>query len=106
MRLYEQLSFPLRLRLAGAQSSLQLEQPDLSVDSSCISCQTAVCTDNAVTRNNEGDGVMSDSSADCPGRLAGHSFPLCDPGGDLSVGHGLTVGYREENIIDSFTERC
>lgn len=44
---------------------LKFKQGSLFIQSACIACQTAVCSDNSVTGNYYRDRVMSNSAADC-----------------------------------------
>lgn len=78
---------------------LKFQKGCLFIQSACITCQTAVCSDNSVTGNYYRDGIMTDGTSDCLSRHMLSTLLFCEYTGDLSVGHGLSVGYRQKYII-------
>ena len=86
---------------------LKFQKGCLFIQSACIACQTAVCSDNSVTGNYYRDGIMSNGTSDCLSRHTLSSLLLCEDTGYLSVGHSLSVRYCQHDIAYCLSEwRC
>ncbi len=85
---------------------LKFQKGCLFIQTACIACQTAVCSDNSMTGNYYRDRVMSHSTADCLSRHMLSTLLICDDICYLAIGHSLSVRYRQKYIIYCLSERC
>ena len=84
---------------------LKFQKGCLFIQTACIACQTAVCSDNSVTGNYYRDRIMSDGTSDCLSRHTLNSLLICECTGYLSVGHSLSVGYHKKYVVHYLSER-
>lgn len=84
----------------------QRQQLDLTRQTAGVTGQTAVCSHNSVTRNQNGNGIVSHSTAHrlrqsaCTVRVTGEL--RCD----LPVCHSVSIRNCQENLPDTFPKRC
>ena len=90
---------PLFRYIKAAQiHPFQFQQLDFSVDTARVSGEVASCPDNAMTRNDYGNFVVSDRAADCLRRHAQNTSALCKLLRKLPIGHGLSVRYLQKQL--------
>ena len=85
--------------------AFQLQKADFFVEASGIPCETAVCSHNPVTGNDDGNGIVSYGSAY---GLSGHAFFMEGAGGkrgERLVCDGFAVGNAAEFLPDELPER-
>ena len=76
---------------------MEPQQPDFPVYTPCIAGHASVRTDDTVTGDDHRDRIFPDCSAyRLGGHLPGRSVQGYPPG-DLSIAHGLAIGYRLED---------
>ena len=96
---------PLRLPFSLYFVLLKFQKGSLFIQSACIACQTAVCSDNSMTGNYYRDRVMSHSAADCLSRHMLSTLLICDDICYLAIGHCLSVRYRKKYVVHYLSER-
>ena len=86
---------------------LKFQKGCLFIQTACIACQTAVCSDNSMTGNYYRDGIMSDGTSDCLSRHMLSTLLICDDICYLAIGHCLSVRYRKKYVVHYLSEqRC
>src|SRR5262249_47913619 len=78
----------------------QVEQELLPPQSAAVAAEVAAFIDNAVTRDDDGDAVLTVSGADCP--LSGGST---DGAGDVFVGPRFAIGNLQELLPNLLLKR-
>lgn len=83
---------------------LKLKQPDLFINAARISGQAAVCADDPMTRNNDGNFIVSDRTAHSLRRHPGKSPLFGKLPRYIAVSHGLTVRNLQKYLPYVLTE--
>ena len=71
-----------------------------------VTGQTAVCSHNSVTRNQNGNGIVSHSTAHRLRQSAGTVRVTGELRCDLPVCHSVSIRNCQEDLPDTFPKRC
>lgn len=77
------------------KAALMLQQPAFGLESSCITGQAAICTNNAMTGDDQGQGIVFVGQTDSPA-----SALFTKAYGYFSVGGRLAIGDRADTFPD------
>ena len=74
------------------RNTFQIQKRDFSFNPPGITGEAAICSQDSVAGNDDGNGVASHCAAYGLGGHMGKATLLCNHPGNLPVGHGLSIG--------------